>query len=110
MTPNWEKFPDATHFTPKIDDSGMWCDVYWRMEDGFAVRAWQIESDFSAKVFERPSLLADTMTRMIARPDPEAVAKAQIEDLRAIIERTKLMGGDIAAALHSHGYRKKETP
>lgn len=112
--PNWAKFPDATHFTAKYDDSGMWCDVFWLMKDGYAVRAWQVENDTSVKVFERPYLLSDCIDRMIARPSPdeiaEDIAEAEREEIRAIIEHTKLMGGDVAIALHAQGYRKQVIP
>lgn len=72
MNINWNLCPDATHFSHKPDDSGMWCDVFWQMADGKAVRAWQV-NDGELVVFEKPTLIDETLERMIAKPRPEVV-------------------------------------
>ncbi len=111
MTPNWAKFPDATHFTAKLDDSGMWADVFWRMEDGKAVRAWQIGDTSTVNVFLNPTLLPDTAERMIARPAPEAQRDAAIQDLtNLMLENPDLNQYFLARLIIDAGYSKKEAP
>lgn len=66
-TINWDLCPAATHFTHALDDSGAYCDVFWRVEDGGVAEAWSVMSTGLNRHL-LPSITEHTRARMIPRP------------------------------------------
>ncbi|MBH3601236.1 hypothetical protein I5L78_23760 [Pseudomonas aeruginosa] len=45
MSIDWNTAPEgATHYAPKLEENDFWCSVFWRMENGVGVEAWQIDN------------------------------------------------------------------
>lgn len=110
---NWELCPEATHFIPKRDDSGMFCDVFWKVVDGVPVTAWQVQP---AKLveFKRPSYTGDETGRMIARDSQDQGATLRekaIHDLTGLmLENQDMNQYYLARLIVDAGYSKKESP
>ena len=73
ITIDWSKAPEgATHYQPKRLDVGapdMWCAVYWRLEDGIGVEAWQVDDETGdLTLFSRPTWMKETADLLIRRP------------------------------------------
>lgn len=67
----WDNAPaKATHFSPKPDASGIWCDVYWRFEGDVPREAWRVEDDGKQTNIKNPSISVECMNRLIERPAP----------------------------------------
>lgn len=65
----WSKAPEgATHYAPKIDDSGIWCDVYWRKDGDSFPEAWRVEDSGELSNIKNPTVIANSLARMIPRP------------------------------------------
>lgn len=114
---NWDLCPEATHFTHKLDDSGFWCDVFWKVVDDIPVTAWQVQPNGLVE-FARPTYTGRNTAAMIARPTAEQVAAA-ISDKRdaTIQELTNLMIDNaglnpyfMARLIVDAGYSKTEAP
>lgn len=66
---DWSKAPEgATHYSPKLDDSGIWCAVFWRLVDFLPVEAWRVEDSGELTHILSPSCTDEGAKRMIARP------------------------------------------
>lgn len=64
---DWSKAPEgATHFTPKIDGSGIWCDVFWRIDGYVATEAWQVRPEGGLDHYSYPT--GFDASRAIPRP------------------------------------------
>jgi len=68
MSIDWSKAPTATHYTPPLDDSGMWVAVFWRKEGNHFPEAWQVDDDGNLNNIQRPTVVKESLERMIARP------------------------------------------
>lgn len=69
MTPDWSKAPaGATHFTPPIDDSGMYLPVYYRKEGDRWPECWQVTDGGGFNRMTVPTMSECSIKRMIARP------------------------------------------
>lgn len=71
VQPDWDLVPEATHYQPPIDDSGMFNPVFWRAVDGRLVEAWAV---YGGKVRHYPNPVTgrDLSGRLIPRPAPAA--------------------------------------
>ena len=69
---DWSKAPDGvTHYQPKRQDPGapdMWCAVFWRLEGGIGVEAWQVSDDDGSLLhFPQPTWMSENHELLIAR-------------------------------------------
>lgn len=112
-TINWDRCPDATHFSHKLDDSGMFCDVFWKVVGDIPVTAWQVQPTGLVK-YIRPSYTGLDTACLIARPTPEqdaAKRDAAIQDLtNLMLENPDLNQYFLARLIIDAGYSKKEAP
>ncbi len=70
MSIDWSKAPIATHYTPPLDDSGMWVAVFWRKEGDKFAEAWQVLDDGSLSNIQGPLVTKETLESMVVRPIP----------------------------------------
>lgn len=67
---DWNSCPTATHYLPKFAEDDMWCAVFWRVENGVGVEAWQVNEDLGKLIhYARPTWMEENTARLIPRPD-----------------------------------------
>ncbi len=70
MSIDWNTAPEgATHYAPKLEENDFWCSVFWRMENGVGVEAWNIDNRTGElHHFNRPTWIETTAKRLVPRP------------------------------------------
>ena len=83
---DWNLCPTATHYLPPPVENDIWCGVFWRMETGVCVEAWQVNETVVGKLIHFPSPFwsEDMRSRLIPRPEvvepaPEPVDQRRID-------------------------------
>ncbi|EOJ0063247.1 TPA: hypothetical protein ACXI7E_000474 [Pseudomonas aeruginosa] len=76
MSIDWTKAPEgATHYAPKLEENDFWCSVFWRMENGVGVEAWQIDNKTGElNHLRRPVWHERNTPRLVPRPAASAPA------------------------------------